>query len=53
MESTNQLDHTIIFRVVGIENYSFTLRLGGRTRDPAKMTVLLFAFDFLKQRVGI
>ena len=38
---------------MGIANYSFTLRLGARTSDAAKMTVLLFAFDFLKQRVGI
>ena len=53
MESTQQADHSILFRVAGVNNYTLNLKLGARSRDPAKMTTLLFAFDFLKQRVGI
>lgn len=53
MEPAEITDHSIMFKVAGIPNYTLTLRLGNKTSPQSKMTTLLFAFDLLKQRVGI
>ena len=52
-EAIENNDHTIQFRVDGVPHYSLNLKLGSKTGGAAKMTTLLFAFDFLKTRTGI
>ena len=53
MESYQQQDHQILFKVSGVPNYSLMLKLANQAAPAAHMTTLLFAFDFLKERVGI
>jgi len=46
-------DHMLRVRVENVPNYQCQLRLSGRASGSARMTVLLFIIDLVKERVGI
>ena len=46
-------DHCIRVTMQGVDNYHLELKLANDTSGSAKMTVLLFAVDFVKEITGV